>query len=491
MPSFYRKKIAIFTLLAILIPNLAFGAEVNYDKIISDSDAENYQSMTMPEIRDFLRSQNSYLKDFKYSGNNPSPSQIKSDPEKKYVQTRSASEIIYNAAQEAKINPQFLLVLLQKEQGLIEYSNPSERGVNFAMGYYCYDGNYCNVKYKGFGKQVRGAALQFRWYLDNIYSYNWQPNKPACADDPNTLLPCTSRGTVVTPANKITAAMYIYTPHLHGNKLFFSLWNKYGFGGLIDEGDDIPIGSLGFLPDGALVKAKDGEEGTIYLIANGQKRAFSNMTSLISRFDPDKVLSVDQDELDKYDDGSLIAHANYSLLEDSKSNKYLIDGLNKRLIVSDEAFRQLGFNPMEIEGANSSDLAAYANGDDLTESSTPFAELWQDMDTETVYLVKDAKKRRIIDQLIIDANFPDMKIKEVTAKTLSDLETGAPVKLADGTLFKKALDPRVYVISNGERRLIPDGTTFDKLGYDWTQIYTISNKILNFHKLGSTIVSQE
>ena len=402
MPNFYRKKIATLTLLAILIPNLVFGAEVDYDKIISDSDANNYQSMTMFEIRDFLSSQNSYLKDYTYSGNNPSPTQVASGPDKKYIQTRTAATIIYNAAQEARINPQFLLTLLQKEQGLIEKSNPSDRALNFAMGYYCYDGNYCNVKYKGFGKQVRGAALQFRWYLDNIYSYNWQPNKPACADDPNTLLPCTSRGTVVTPANNITAAMYIYTPHLHGNKLFFTLWNKYGFGGLIDEGDDIPIASLGFLPDGALVKAKDGEEGTIYLIANGQKRAFSNMTSLISRFNPDKVLSIEQEELDKYDDGSLIAHANYSLLEGSGGNKYLIDGLFKRLIVSDEAFRQLGFNPLELEEASFSELAAYADGEDLSGSSTPFAELWQDIDTAGIYLVKDAKKHRVIDQFIID-----------------------------------------------------------------------------------------
>jgi len=29
------------------------------------------------------------------------------------------------------------------------------------------------VQFKGFGKQVRGAALQFRWYVDNIYNYNW------------------------------------------------------------------------------------------------------------------------------------------------------------------------------------------------------------------------------------------------------------------------------------------------------------------------------
>jgi hypothetical protein len=493
MPSYHKKKIALFTLFTLLIPNLVFGAEVNYDKIISDSDAGNYQSMTMLEIRNFLRSQDSYLADYKYSGNNPSPAQLALDPDKKYVQTRNAATIIYNAAQEAKINPQFLLTLLQKEQGLIESSNPSDRGLNFAMGYYCYDGDYCNVKYKGFGKQVRGAALQFRWYIDNIHQYNWQPGKAACADDPNTLLPCTSRGTVVTPVNHITAAMYIYTPHLHGNKLFFTLWNKYGFGGLIDDDDEIdtPVVVQGFFPDGALIKAKDAEEGTIYLIENSKKRAFTDMTALISRFDPDNVLLVEQEELDKYELGTDISHANYSVLEDSKGSRYLIDGLNKRLIVSDEAFRQLGFSPEEIIEASSSELAAYMTSDDLDGSSTPFAELWQDMTTEAVYLVKDAKKHKVIDDFIIKANFADMKVKEVTTKTLENLSNSTPIKLTNGTLIKKALDARVYVISNGERRLIPDGATFDKLGYNWTQINTVTSKIMNFHRLGKNIVSQE
>lgn len=494
MSKSFKQKIAIFSLFSILIPSLVWGAEVDYDNIISDSDANNYNSMTLSEIRDFLREKNSYLKDYEYSGNNPSPAQVALDPDLKYIQTRSAAEIIYNAAQEAKINPQFLLTLLQKEQGLIEDTDPSDRALDFAMGYYCYDGNYCNVKYKGFGKQVRGAALQFRWYMDNIHQYNWKPNQPACADDPTPFLPCTSRGTVVTPANHITAAMYIYTPHLHGNKLFFTLWNKYGFGGLADQdgdGDETPLAQIGFFPDGALVKAKGSEGGTIYLISEGEKRPFANMSALISRYNPDKVLLVDEAELDKYKEGNVIAHTNYSVLENSQGQRYLIDGLSKRLIISDEAFRQLGFNPDEVEEASDIDLAAYITGTELDESSQPFAELWKDMATEAIYLVKDGVKHRIIDQFILDNNFSDMSIREVTAKTLEDLENGSPVKLANGTLIKKDLDKDVYVVSNGLRRLIPDGVTFEELGYSWNQINVVSSKVMNFHSLGQPILSKQ
>jgi hypothetical protein len=491
MPHNYRKKIAFFILFVILIPNFAFAAEANYNYIISDAEATNYQSMTEAEIRDFLRDRDSYLATYKYSGNNPSPAQLALDPEKKYIQTRTVAEIIYNASQEWKINPQFLLTLMEKEMSLVTDKTPTINQLAYAMGYDCPDSGGCGFKTKGFGKQVRAAAEQFRWFIDHIDAYNWNPGQTSCADDPTPFLPCTSRGVEVTPANKITAAMYLYTPHVHGNTLFTKLWGQFGFGTGDSELPVVVVPSTGIFPDGAIIKAKDSEDGSIYLIADGEKRAFADMTSLVSRFDPAKILLVDGAELERYDDGQVIAHANYSLLQNSSGDIYLIDGLIKRLITSDEAFRQLGFNPLEVEEVTSFELAAYENGEELSESSSPFAQLWQDMDTESIYLVKDTKKHKIIDPFIIEANFPEMTIKEVTTKTFENLSNDAPVKLEDGTLIKKELDAKVYVISNGERRLIPDGTTFNALGYDWTQIHTVSNKIMNFHRMGASIISQE
>lgn len=473
------KKISIiFILVAIFLPNITL-AEFDQNHIISDSEAEDYNSLNSFQIQDFLEDNNSYLADFKYSGDNPSLEELVQDPEADYIRERGAATIIYNAAQESKINPKLLLTMLQKEQGLIEKTDPSERALNYAMGYYCYDGDYCNPKYKGFGKQVRATAQQFRWYMDHIASYDHQPGVRSCIDDPTPDIPCTAKGVEIQPENKITAAMYVYTPHLHGNKLFYTLWNKYGFGG------DVPdnVISDGIFPDGALVKAHDSS--AIYLISDGEKRAFASMTALVSRYDPKRVLSVDQNELDKYTDGDPINFANYSLLADSANNRYLIDGLTKRLISSDEVFRSLGFNPDEIETVSNTELDYFADGIDLTAASgSPIAALWQDSSIADLYLVKDNIKYIIIDSSIVAANYPDFKIKSVTTLTLNNLSNGGPVKLVDGALIKKETDPRVYVISDGVRRLITDEATFLGLGYTWTNIITVPNKVFNLHAQG-------
>jgi len=361
--------------------------------------------------------------------------------------------------------------MLQKEQGLIEDSEPSERQLNYAMGYYCFDGQPCNPQWKGFGKQVRATALQFRDYLDNIYVRPHYPGKTSIID-----------GQAVKPENKITAALYVYTPHLQGNNLFATLWERYSFGG---PGDI----SGGIFPDGSLIKAKDGEDVvTIYLIDRSQKRPFDSMTALVSRYDPKKVLEVSSEELAKYEDGGSIKYPNYSVLQGADGSRYLLDGMEKRLIVSDEAFRQLGFNPAEIIEANQTDLDNFIDGSLLTEGDlSPFEQLLRDMSTGGVYYVKDNQKAPIVHPSIIAINYSDLSIKEVTSKTLEQYTKVLPVKIQDGNLIKTEDEAKVYVISNGQRRLIPDEATFVGLGYNWSQIQTVTDRVLKLHDLGEEL----
>jgi hypothetical protein len=494
--SKYRFKILIF-LLSLFFP--LSSQAFDFNNIISDEEANNYQAMDQSAVTNFLASKNSFLKDFWYEGNNPSSSEISSNPglinmetgeivDGSFIKLRSAAEIIYNASQEAKLNPQFLLTILQKEQSLVESASPSERQLGYAMGYYCFDGDYCNPRFKGFGKQVRSAALQFRYYIDHIEEYDYQPGRRSCIDDKTPDLPCTSQATEITPANKVTAALYVYTPHLHGNELFANLWGRYGFGGEAVSGGNI---LAGIFPEGALVKAKDDASGTVYLISGGNKRAFASLTALTSRFDPNKVLVVDSTELIKYGDGQPIKFTNFSVVKDENDQRYLIDGLTKKLIATDEIFRQLGYNPEEVVTVTAEDLASFSQGQDLTatNSSSPFGQLMSDLTTKEIYYVKNNQKSSIIDSSIIKANYPTLKIKKVYSKTLNELETIGPVKLVDGTLIKRDIGKDVFVISNGYRRLIPDGQTFEAMGYKWSNIMTVPVKVINLHQIGPALAS--
>ena len=468
------KIIALLTL-CILLPSIAMAGDFDYSNIISDEEASDYQTMTQVEIKSFLTDKGSYLKNYWYTGYNPSPGEeiIPTDQRTSadYKQ-RSAAEIIYNSAYEARINPQLLLTMLQKEMSLIEDSTPTDRQIAFAMGYYCFDGQSCNPGWRGFGKQVRATALQFRDYLDNIETRTYRPGKTSIIE-----------GEAITPANNITAGLYNYTPHLHGNELFKTIWDRYDFGGSTQA----LIG--GIIPDGSLVQARDGEDTEIiYLIYNNQKRPFDSRSALISRYDPGRVLQVASAELNKFSEGNTIKYSAYSILQGPNGNKYLLDGLTKRLIASDEVFRNLGFNPEEIIEVTNSELADIEDGDIILDVDTsPVEQLLRDTSNGGIYYAKDGKKYPIIDQDIIDINYPNLAITNATQSQLNDLQKLLPAKIKDGTLVKSPNSGQVYVISDGQRRWIENEETFIELGYSWSNIQEVNDRVFKLHKTGSPI----
>ncbi len=388
-----------------------------------------------------------------------------------YTRARSAAEIIYNAAIEAKINPKFLITTLQKEQGVIEKTNLEQRALDYATGYYCFDGQACNPQWQGFGKQVRAAALQFRDYIDNIHTRPFRPGLPVSID-----------GRMVTPANRITAAMYVYTPHLHGNLLFATIWDRYNFGEIAEV-----VKTL--IPYGAVVQAKSGEDiKSVYLIKDGRKMLFANNSSLISRYDPKRVQKVDPEEIAKFIDGPNIKYSNYSILENPSGQRYLIDGLVKRLIINKEVFRQLGFSADEVVKVKQSDLDEIADGANLTaDTKYPLGKLLRSTKTNGVYFVKDNIKSPIVDPTIIKLNFPTLKITNATQTVLDTYDNDLPVLLKDGTLVKAPSVASVYVIADGKRRWINDAETFNSLGYSWANIQNVSDRVLNLHDAGEII----
>ncbi len=475
------KKIPSFLLLlfslALLMPaQITMAAsDFNYSNIISDREATDYTSMNKNQITNFLSSKNSYLKNYYYYGYSPVPGEnIATTDEEKLAKSaeKSAAEVIYNAAYEAKISPKFLLTMMQKEMSLVEDSEPTTNQLDFAMGYYCYDGQSCNENWRGFGKQVRATALQFRDYLDNISGRTYKPGQEYNIE-----------GEVVVPENKVTAGLYNYTPHLHGNKLFKTIWNRFGFG----TDDSAPI--IGVIPEGSIVKAKDGEDtDTIYLIHNNLKLPFASMTAIVSRYDPKMLMTVSTTELNKFTEGPSIDYPAYSILQGPDKKKYLLDGLNKRLIASDQVFKALGYNPDEIITASSTALANINDGEPISDAfSSPVGQLYKDKTTGGVYYVKDGQKYPIVDPEILKINYPGQTIKIATAKQLDSWNKQLPAKLKDGLLVKGTTNPQVYVITNGQRKWIEDENTFNLLGYKWQNVITVSDRVIKLHEIAQSL----
>lgn len=114
------------------------------------------------------------------------------------------------AASSCHINPRVLLVLLQKESGVVTMRNPSEKNYRYAMGLNCPDNAQCDTKYAGFFNQVFGAARRFQYYRANPGQYQFLAHHVnSIAFNPNAA--CGTSKVYIE--NTATALLYIYTPY--------------------------------------------------------------------------------------------------------------------------------------------------------------------------------------------------------------------------------------------------------------------------------------
>ncbi len=415
--------------------------------ILTNSDLEAYQSMTLGEIQAFLNNLNSFLATY-VTLNSQGVAQ-------------SAAEIIYSAAQQHRINPKWILVTLQKEQSLIaSQETPIQDRLDWAMGYGVCDS--CSKddpriqKFRGFGNQVDRAAARVRQYIEQPQQFYFKPGNTYTIGDQ-----------IVTIKNLATATLYTYTPHIHGNFNFWRIWSRW---------------FSAYYPDGSLVQV-EGEPGVWY-ITNGMRRAITSKAVLVSRFDPTTIRKVSKLDLEKYPKGASLRFPNYTLVTDQLQNRYLLVNDEKRRFESQEVFARLGFNPEELELVSTTDLEPYADGPTITLGSAyPLGQLIQEKESGGVYWVENGLKHPIVSREILKVNFPTRSITQGDHQTLAGFPTGSRVALRDGTLVKSADSPMVYVISNGNRRPIANETTFVRLGYQWNAIVTTSQQAIEVHPL--------
>ncbi len=122
----------------------------------------------------------------------------------------SAARIIYKVAQSCGINPQVLIVMLQKEQGLVTHTWPSAWRYDKALGQACPDTAPCDPKFIGFFHQIYGAARQMQIYMEGRY-FTWYKAGQTWNILYNPNRDCGSSPVFIE--NKATEALYYYTPY--------------------------------------------------------------------------------------------------------------------------------------------------------------------------------------------------------------------------------------------------------------------------------------
>jgi len=438
---------AITATAIIISPLLAQAAEFDPTYLISDSEMTNHNSMNEADIQGFLDKQPGTLDKY-----------ITIDKEDKF---KKASQAFYEIAQRWMINPKYLLTLVQKEQSLIEDSSPKQGQYDRATGYGCPDSGGCDDRWKGFYRQVNSAAAQTRYYQDNINEFHYQPGKTYSID-----------GQSVTIKNTATAGLYSYTPHIHGNQLFWNLWNKY---------------FAKKWPDGSLLQAEGDDD--VYLISDGAKRLIESKAVFASLFDIKDVITVSSSDIESYDNGVSVAYPNFSLVQ-ARGDRYvymLVDD-TKRRFASTDLIAKTGLQEDEIMSIDRDDLDEYKAGPDITETTLyPTGILFQDQVSKAIYYVLSGRKSLVTTTEILNANFQGLPIQKIDPAELDRYMEGAALTLPDGILIKVKGLSTVYVISDGKRLPIFSGEIFERMGYKWANVVTVAQATVDAHQLGQTI----
>lgn len=237
----------------------------------------------------------------------------------------TSAQIIYNVAQKYGINPQVLIVLLQKEQGLVTDTWPTPGEYKTATGYGCPDTASCDTTYYGFTNQVTWAATMYRsilnqsstWYSPYVLGNNfiqWNPNS-SCG------------GSTVNIQNLSTVALYDYTPYqpnqaalnagygagdacsAYGNRNFYLYFTDW-------------FGSTTYSePPGASVLYQSST-GKIFLVTDTTRFYIPNWNIMTDYgLDTYPAVPVSDTTINQYSDGGILTN----LVYDSSNGVYLVN----------------------------------------------------------------------------------------------------------------------------------------------------------------------
>ncbi len=366
---------------------------------------------------------------------------------------KSAAQIIWDVSQQYGINPQVLIVLLQKEQNLILDDWPWPVQYRSATGYGCPDTAACDSQYFGFYNQVSNAARQFKRYANYPNEYNFATN----TSNNIGYHPSGSCGSSsVFIQSQATASLYNYTPYQPNQA---ALNNLYG------EGDSCSAyGNRNFwrlftdwfgLTYGTRILKKDGDPA-FYLYNDGKRLLIpSYEVYLAYGFDRIGVTPVSSSYLDGLQNGGTL-----TVLSQSKGGAVHLVARGKRYIIAN-------YQVCTDWGLSCSDPGVVKTLDDEVLNIPYYNAYLQPLmsNNGAIYRMIDGKKQPFLNTAaILERNYGFDQITDVedgtAQKPLGDLLP------SEGTALKIQPNTGIIVYAGGQYYTVPDLDTFYSWGLD-------------------------
>ncbi|MDH6235944.1 hypothetical protein [Cryobacterium sp. CG_9.6] len=230
-----------------------------------------------------------------------------------------AADIITRVGNACGISQKAMLVLLEKEQGIVTDTWPSSRQYRSATGYGCPDTADCDANFYGFFNQVYAAALQFQYYAANPTRWNHIPGRVnSVRFHPNSA--CGSSSVFIQ--NQATAGLYNYTPYqpnaaalsnLYGTGDSCSSYGNRNFWRLFSDWFGDPTTGTSLL--------RTNSNATVYLISGSNKFPVTSLSVLGSLSPLGKLGYVSQSYLDNFKTGAPVGRA----IRDSSGTIFFFD----------------------------------------------------------------------------------------------------------------------------------------------------------------------
>lgn len=441
-----------------IAPAQAATTGFNPGAIIDDSVFTNKGSMSVAQIQQFLNSKVPVcdtdhprvsstpssesapwrcLKDYH---ENPTTGENNLDGRPVPAGGKSAAQIIYDVAQQYSINPQVLIVTLQKEQGLVTDTWPYDRQFRTAMGFACPDTAPCDPNYFGFYKQMNQAGRHFRNFYDE--NPNWTiPYKVGSRYvqyHPNS----GCGGTSVNITTHGTAALYNYTPYQpnsaslaagfgvgdscssYGNRNFFNYFNSW----------------FGPTTGSPLIQVPGND--TVYLRWGSYRYGVPSFEILKAYgLAQHRITSVSESYLAELTAGPSLAKA---AKFGSDPTVYLVDGGRKHPIATPEIANAYGI-VLGTEAVYDTSLNT------VTADAAPLSTVARRADG-AIFLIESGKKRLFPDQPSYTSMgspaYSTRPLSSMSNVLLGGLPDGAPI-LMDGKVVKAPDSPAIYLFDKG------------------------------------------
>ncbi len=463
--------------------NPAKAATFNPNNLITDSAFTNKNSMSPAEIENYFRVKGSYFYNYtvpeyvsvpypyRDGSGNPAWGSVNvrqinaGNGQTATLYSKKLSQLIWDESQAHNINPQVIIVLMQRESSSITQNNISNTrkawpifyGFNETMASFQYDQATSRaraVSYGGAGQQIARATLWLKLYYDDA-----------------NLNPFSIDGQTITPLSKATRILYIYTPHIYnGNYNFWNYMNAWFAGGL-------PLSSspanyhFAPIPETSLKKYQIGEVWKYYLIYNEKRYFLGSVGSNTSNYGyPARTAVVmTQEQYASYEDGAGMGIEHY--VRNSAGDNYLVVGGLKYKVYPTDCFKQRwGF-------------------DKLSPATLPLELLNAIPDAPTTYLTGYARGHIYLSRYYIDLGGQKYKIYNNSVfRARWGFKTSDMIVLPEyflkqmnsrgylSGLVKNVSNSQVYYIDLGKKYPIYKTSSFwNRWGFNKSDVVTISN----------------